>query len=203
VPVDGFCSHTHRLSCRTGVVATPADAAGNVAACDVPPDALAGSIRQAIRRIDPNVPLFDLQTLEQHVAFAFFLFQMAATLLGLFGGTAMLLASLGLYGVVAQSVGARTREIGVRMSLGATARDVRQMVIRQGLGMAALGVALGLAGALAVTRLFASQLVGVRSYDPVSYALTAMMLVATTAAASYLPARRASRLDPAEALRVD
>lgn len=128
---------------------------------------------------------------------------MAATLLGVFGVTAMLLATLGLYGVVAHSVGMRTREIGVRISLGATAGDVRNMVIRQGLTLAALGIAAGLAGALGVTRLLASQLMGVSPYDPTSYALTALLLVTATAAACYLPARRAAQLNPVQALRID
>jgi len=167
------------------------------------PDALTGSVRQAIRRVDPSLPLFDVQTFEQHIAFAFFLFEMAATLLGIFGTTAMLLAALGLYGVVAHSVGMRTREIGVRMSLGATAADVRRMVVRQGLALAGLGIALGVGAALGVTRLFSSQLMGVSPYDPASYTATALLLVATTATACYLPARRAARLDPARALRTE
>ncbi|MDH4066886.1 MAG: FtsX-like permease family protein, partial [Acidobacteriota bacterium] len=167
------------------------------------PEALIASIRAAVRRVDPGLPLFDVQTIEQHLAFAFFLFEMAATLLGIFGGTAALLAALGLYGVVAHSVGMRTREIGVRMSLGATARDVRRLVVRQGLGLAVTGIAAGLLLALGVTQLFASQLVGIRPYDPTSYGATAGLLVAITAAACYLPARRAARLNPVQALRVD
>ena len=114
LPVDQFYQSSMRLVVRT---------AGS-------PDAVAGALREALHRLDPNVPLFDVQTIAQHIAFAFFLFEMAATLLGVFGVTAMLLATLGLYGVVAHSVGLRTREIGVRMSLGATAGMVRGMVIR-------------------------------------------------------------------------
>jgi predicted permease len=168
-----------------------------------PPDALVGPVRQALQRIDPNLPLFDVQTIEQHIAFSFFLFEMVATLLGVFGVTAALLAALGLYGVVAQGVSARTREIGVRMSLGATAGDVRRMVVRQGLALAAIGVVLGLAAALGVTRLFAGQLMGVSAHDPTSYVVTAALLVATTWMACYLPARRAARLDPVRALRME
>lgn len=167
------------------------------------PDAMAGALRQALRRVDPNVPLFELQTIEQHLAFAFFLLEMAATLLGVFGAAAMLLATLGLYGVVAHSVAMRTREIGVRMSLGATASDVRTMVVRQGLTLAAIGIVVGLAGALGVTRLFASQLMGVSPYDPASFATTCLLLVMTTAAACYLPARRAALMNPVQALRIE
>jgi predicted permease len=167
------------------------------------PDAVVGAVRQAVQRIDPNLPLFDVQTIEQHLAFAFFLFEMAATLLGVFGAVAMMLAALGLYGVVAHSVGLRTREIGVRLSLGATAGAVRRMVMRQGLGLAAAGIVIGLVAAVAVTRLFASQLIGVEPLDPISYAGTALLLAATTAAACYLPARRAARLDPIRALRIE
>ncbi len=128
---------------------------------------------------------------------------MAATLLGVFGVTAGLLAALGLYGVVSHSVGARTREIGVRMSLGATARDVRRMVVRQGLGLAAAGLSLGLVAALTVAQLFASQLMSVSPFDPASYAGTALLLAAITALACYVPARRAAGLNPVQALRVE
>ncbi|MEZ5287308.1 MAG: ABC transporter permease [Vicinamibacterales bacterium] len=167
------------------------------------PETLIPALRQAVRRVDPALPLFDVQTFEQHLAFSFFLFEMAATLLGVFGATASLLAALGLYGVVAQSVGMRTREIGVRMSLGASAADVRRMVVGQGLALAAAGVAVGLALAAVVAGLFAGQLVGVSPYDPPSYLATVVLLVAITAAACYLPARRAARLDPVRALRVE
>lgn len=167
------------------------------------PDAFVGAVRAAIRDVAPGVPLFDVQTLAQHVAFAFFTFEMAATLLGVFGITAALLAALGLYGVVAHSVGARTREIGVRMSLGATSVDVRLMVVRQGLSLAVAGIGVGLVLALAVTRLFAAQLMSVSPFDPASYLLTAALLAATTALACYVPARRAARLNPVQALRVD
>ncbi|MGE0866395.1 MAG: ABC transporter permease [Vicinamibacterales bacterium] len=168
-----------------------------------PPDALVAPIRQALQRIDPNLPLFDVQTIEQHIAFSFFAFEMVAVLLGVFGVTAALLSALGLYGVVAQSVTLRTREIGVRMSLGATAAEVRRMVLQQGLTLVAIGLALGLAATVGVSRLFASQLMGVSAYDPASYAVTTALLVATAAAACYLPARRAARLDPVQALRME
>jgi len=166
-----------------------------------PPEAAIGAVRDAVRRVDPALPLFDVQTFAEHRAFSFFVFEMTATLLGAFGAIAALLAGLGLYGVVAQSVGQRTREIGVRMSLGATAGDVRRLVVGQGVRLAGAGVALGLAAALPLTRLFAPQLLGVAPHDPLSYGATALALSGIVALACYLPARRAARLDPVQALR--
>ena len=167
------------------------------------PDALVPAVRQTLARVAPGAPLFDVQTLSQHIAFSFFLIEMAATLLAVFGGTAALLAALGLYGVIAQSVAARTREIGVRMSLGATAADIGRLVVAHGLALAAAGIAVGLAGALALTRLFESQLLGVSPLDAVAFAATIVVLAATTLAACAGPAWRAARLNPVQALRVD
>lgn len=167
------------------------------------PEAIVPAVRQTLARVAPGVPLFDVQTLAQHIAFSFFLLEMAATLLAVFGATAALLAALGLYGVIAQSVAARTREIGVRMSLGATRGDVARLVVSQGLGLSAIGIALGLAGAAAVTRLFESQLLGVSPLDPGAFAATTALLAATTLAACAAPAWRAARLDPVQSLRVD
>lgn len=167
------------------------------------PEAMVPAVRQTLARVAPGVPLFDVQTLAQHIAFSFFLLEMAATLLAVFGATAALLAALGLYGVIAQSVAARTREIGVRMSLGATAADVGRLVVSQGLGLAALGIAIGLVGAAGVTRLFEHQLLGVSALDPAAFAATTLLLAATTLAACAAPAWRAARLDPVQAMRVD
>lgn len=162
-----------------------------------------GAVRQAVLSVDPHLPLFDVQTLSEHLAFSLFVFELAATLLGLFGGAALLLATLGLYGVIAYSWAQRTRELGVRVSLGATGGDILGLVLRQGGALAAAGVGLGVIVSLAVTRLFASQLVGVEAFDLPTYAVTLGVLTATTMGACYLPARRAARLDPISALRVD
>ena len=167
------------------------------------PEAIVPAVRQTLARVAPGVPLFDVQTLAQHIAFSFFLLEMAATLLAVFGAIAALLAALGLYGVIAQSVAARTREIGVRMSLGATRGDVARLVVSQGLGLSAIGIALGLAGAAGVTRLFESQLLGVSPLDPGAFAATTALLAATTLAACAAPAGGPARLDPVQSLRVD
>lgn len=168
-----------------------------------PPDTLVPAVRETLARVAPGVPLFDVQTLEQHRAFALFLFEMAATLLGVFGGTAVALAALGLYGVVAQGVAARTREIGVRISLGASRGDIGRLIVGQGAALAAVGVAVGLAAAVGLTRLFASQLLGVSPLDPAAFAGTTLLVAATALAASAVPAWRAARLDPVRALRAD
>ena len=167
------------------------------------PDAIVPAMRQTLARVAPGVPLFDVQTLQQHRAFAFFLVEMAATLLAVFGGIAALLAALGLYGVIAQAAASRTREIGVRMSLGASRAAVGRLVVGQGLALAGLGIAIGLVAAAALTPLLRSQLLGVSPLDPAAFAVTATLLALTALAASAAPAWRAARLDPARALRTD
>ena len=160
-------------------------------------------LRAAVAHVDPNLPLFDVTTLREHMAFSLVLFELVASVLGLFGVVAMAMASLGLYGVIALNVSQRTREMGVRLSLGAEASDLRRLVVRQGLGLVLLGLAFGLAAAVALARLVAPQLVGVGPYDAVSYLLPLAVLLVTALGACYLPARRASRTDPVVALRAD
>jgi ABC-type antimicrobial peptide transport system permease subunit len=124
-------------------------------------------------------------------------------LLGLFGGIALLLAMIGIYGVISFQVAQRTQEIGVRVALGATARNVVRLVVGRGLLLAALGVALGLAGAFALTRLMRSLLYAITTTDPMTFLAVPLLLVAATMLACFLPARRAARVDPVTALRAD
>jgi ABC-type antimicrobial peptide transport system permease subunit len=153
--------------------------------------------------VDPALPLFDMTTIAEHMAFSLFLFELLATLLGVFGVVAMLLASLGLYGVMALSVSQRTRELGVRLSLGATARDVLTLVMRQGFALVGLGLVAGVALSLGVAKLLASQLVGVSPFDAATYGATIAMVAVTATLACALPGWRAMRLDPLVALRQD
>jgi predicted permease len=165
------------------------------------PLAALGAVQGAVRQVDPNLPLFDIQTIEDQLDLSLFLQRMAASLLGGFGVLALLLATIGLYGVIAGAVAQRTPEIGMRMALGATRADIVRLVLGQGLAVTALGVVIGLAGAFAATRLFASQLVGVTATDLASFVGTSALLVAVAIVATYLPARRAASIDPIGALR--
>ena len=167
------------------------------------PNGIVTAVEKRLRALDPRVPVFDVRTMAEHLQLSVFMVRMAAILLGLFGAVALLLATTGLYAVLAQLVSQRTHEIGVRMALGAGRREIVGFVIRQGLVVTSIGLALGVAAAAAVTRLVASQLIGVSPLDPVSYLATLALLAAVAVLACYLPARRASRQDPLEALRCE
>jgi predicted permease len=166
------------------------------------PRSLIPAVRRAVQEIDPEVPPRFLP-IEEIVAGSTTDPRFTLTLLGVFGGTALLLALAGLYGVVSFLVAQRTREIGVRMALGARETDVRRMVLRRGATLAGTGLALGLVVALGLTRLLRSQLYGVTATDPAAYAAGILLLAAVALLASYLPARRAARVDPVIALRVE
>jgi predicted permease len=161
------------------------------------------SLQAAVRELDANLPLFDVRTMADHLQIAVFLQRMVASLFGAFGLLALVLATVGLYGVVAALVAQRTPEIGMRMALGARTTDIMALVFRQGFGMIGLGIAIGILAALGVTRLFTSLLVGVSATDMTSFAGTTALLLVVAAAATYLPARRAASVDPLSALRHD
>ncbi|MGE5359956.1 MAG: ABC transporter permease [Bacteroidales bacterium] len=159
------------------------------------------AVRRETASVDGGVPLFHPRVLDREIAGSRFFERLAAAVLGGAGLLALVLALVGLYGVMSESVSRRTREIGVRTALGASPADVLRGVIRQALGLAATGVAIGVFAALALDRLWASRLFGVHAAGPVVLAAVAVLLLATTLIASYLPARRAARVDPIIALR--
>jgi len=167
----------------------------------VDPGTLVPRLHEVLRALDSNVPLFDVRTIAEQLSIAIFIQRMVASLLGAFGALALLLATVGLYGVIAAVAAQRTPEIGMRMALGATRRDIVAMIVRQGLSLTLTGVAIGLLAALGATRLFKSLLVGVSATDAPSFAVTTILLVTVAMAAAYLPARRAARIDPLQALR--
>ncbi|MCM2269783.1 MAG: ADOP family duplicated permease [Thermoanaerobaculia bacterium] len=161
------------------------------------------AVREAVRSVAPSLPLVGVRTLEEQLARASSRTRFAASMLGVFSALALLLAALGVYGVVAQMVADRRRELGLRMALGAEARRVGRLVLGQGLRLAAAGVALGVPAAWATSRALETLLFDVVPGDPWTYAAVPLVVLAATAAASSLPAWRAARLDPARVLRAD
>lgn len=167
------------------------------------PGALAGPVRDALRRFDPSMPVYDVRTMaelrSQSVAERRFL----VTLVALFGGLALVLAVIGVYGVMAISVSEQIQEVGVRLALGATVEQIFTLVVGRAVRLGAVGIAIGIAGAAAVTPLLASQLFGVRPFDVPTVAAVSAMLLAAAVAAALAPARRAMRVDPTSMLRAD
>jgi putative ABC transport system permease protein len=151
--------------------------------------------------LDRNVPLTAIQTMQERAAEVTSRTRFIAVLLGLFAGLALLLAGLGIYGVMAYSVSARTREIGIRLALGAQSRDVLWRVLGDGLKLIVAGLAIGLCVAVAALRVLQTQLYGVRPTDPLTFGVVALLLTAVALLACWIPAQRATKVDPLIALR--
>jgi len=167
------------------------------------PASLAAAVRKEVLQIDPNQPVANIRTMEQWLDRSVAGPRYRTALLSLFALVALALASTGIYGVMAYSVSQRTHEIGVRMALGARRMDVMKLVVRQGMTLVIVGVALGLAGAFALTRLMASLLFGVTAKDPFTFVAVSALLTLVAFVACYLPARRATKVDPLVALRYE
>src|SRR5262249_46048528 len=167
-----------------------------------PTDAVS-SVRQELARVDPDQPVFDVRTMTGRIDRSLTGRRFNVTLLALFAALALTLAAVGIYGLLAYSVSERTHEIGVRLALGATRGAVVTMVLRQGMTLAALGAAIGVVAAFGTVRLIAGLLFGVSPADPATFATIPILLIAVALAACYVPARRATRVDPMVALRVE
>jgi putative ABC transport system permease protein len=174
-----------------------------IARCDVALPSVVGSIRRALAGIDPQLPLANVRPLESVAAAATATRRLTLWLVAAFGLTSFFLAVVGIYGVMAQSVGQRRQEFGVRQALGATPRDILRLVFSSGAGMTIIGLVVGVALALGSTRLLASLLYGVTPLDPATFVSVAAVLMGAAAGATYLPARRATRVSPAIVLRGD
>jgi putative ABC transport system permease protein len=169
----------------------------------VPPASLAGAIRREIQSLEPNLPVPNIRTVNDTIASSLYAPRMGAWLLSLFGGLAALLAAVGIYGVVSFSTSRRTREMGIRLALGAERRDVFLLVLRDGMLLAGIGILIGVAGGLAGARSLASFLYGVGTSDMPTFVTTTIFLAAVALAACAIPARRAMRVHPIVALRYE
>ncbi len=169
----------------------------------LPRETLTAELRNALRNVDPDIPLYNIRTLEDMLAQRTWPFRVFGTLFAAFAIIALALSSVGIYAVTAYGVGQRTQEIGVRMALGASQKDVLWLVLRQGLRRIGIGLALGLLAAWGLSRVLASILVEVRPDDPATFVSIAILLTAVTIAACLVPARRAMYLDPVDALRTE
>jgi putative ABC transport system permease protein len=167
------------------------------------PAALIPSIREVVRNVDANGSIDAIHTMDEMVGYSTARQRFYAVLLGVFAGVAGLLAAIGIYGVLAYAVVQRTQEIGVRMALGAERRQVMALILRRGVAVASAGIAVGLIGAFAGARYLQSMLFGVEPRDPGTFAAVAVSFAVIAMVASYLPARRATKVDPMVALRID
>src|SRR5262249_20482614 len=161
------------------------------------------SVREAIGRLDPDLPMANVTTLTTIVDDSLAQPRFSMLLLSAFAGIALLLACIGMYGVISYSVVQRTQEIGIRMAMGAEPQQVLGMIVRDGARLAGIGIVIGLLGALSVTRVISSFLYGVQATDPVTFAVVIVLLAAVALLACYLPARRVTRVNPMVALRYE
>jgi ABC-type antimicrobial peptide transport system permease subunit len=171
-----------------------------VARTSLPSEAVAPAVRRAIRGVDPNLPASDFQTLSDIVERSVSPRRFTLLLVQAFAFIAIVLASLGIYGVLSYTVSQQTREIGIRMALGADAAHMQRRVLGRTLMMAAVGIGIGIVGAFALANVVASMLYGVEPHDPTTFAGVAVLLVIVATLAGYFPARRASRVEPMKAL---
>ncbi|MGB6386198.1 MAG: ABC transporter permease [Terriglobales bacterium] len=180
-----------------------ADAVAVVLRTEGDPAAIMGLVRQAVEQNDPREVIYGVQTMDDVIATSFAARRLSMILLGVFAALALVLSCVGIYGVISYLVSQRTHEIGVRMALGAQRSDVMRLVLGEGAKMALIGVVIGIAAALGLTQLMANQLFGVTAHDPLTFVIVAILLALVALLACYIPARRAVRVDPIEALRYE
>jgi putative ABC transport system permease protein len=206
IGVVGDIRHQRLESEPFSAMYLPTHAAGRmnvVIRTQVDPTSIVAAVRREVQAIDPDQPIADVRTMQEWLDTSVATPRYRTTLLGLLALLALVLASTGIYGVMSYSVAQRTHEIGVRMALGARQLDVLKLVVRQGMGLVLIGVALGLLGAIALTRVMASLLFGIGARDPLTFGVVAALLSLVAFVACYIPARRATKVDPLVALRYE
>jgi putative ABC transport system permease protein len=167
------------------------------------PREFVSAVRDRVRSMDASLPLYSIRTMSERLAESVAPQRLTLLLMALFAIVAIMLAAIGIYGVISYNVAQRTHEIGIRMAIGAKRSDVLRLFVRQGMTLAALGMAIGLGAALTLTRLMASLLYGVSVRDPMTFIVVTLLLAFVAFAACYIPARRATRVDPIVALRYE
>ena len=170
---------------------------------DVDPASLAATVRRAVWEIDKDQPVSNISTMDEILSESVTSQRFSMLLLAIFAGLAMVLAAVGIYGVMSYSVAQRRGEIGIRMALGAQKVDVLKLTVGEGLKLVVIGIGVGLIGAFLLTRLMSSLLFGITATDPLTFAAISLVLVAVALIASYVPARRATKVDPLVALRYE
>jgi macrolide transport system ATP-binding/permease protein len=167
------------------------------------PAELSAALRAEIQAMDRNLPVFDVKTMTEHIGEALSQERLIATMLGIFGSLALVLSTVGIYGLMSYSVSQRRREIGVRMALGARSQDILRLIVSRGLMLTSIGIAIGLAAAIALTRVAGGLLFGISATDPITFAVVSMILAGVALGACFVPARRATKVDPMVALRYE
>jgi putative ABC transport system permease protein len=203
VKMDGLSQDSKRVQGYFPFAQIPRGAMTVIIKAGGDPNQLIAAIRQQVKALDPDQPIYNIRTMNEIRAESVAPERLNLTLLSIFAGIALVLAIVGIYGVMSYSVTQRTHEIGIRMAIGAQPRDVFRMVMGQGMMLALIGVGIGLVGAFALTRLMATMLFGVEPTDPATFAAIAVLLTVVALVACYIPGRRATRVDPVISLRYE
>jgi len=203
VKMEGLSQDSNRVQGYFAFKQNPSSDMTVVLKASGDPNQLIAAVRQQVKQIDPDQPIYGVRTMDEIRAESVAPERLNLTLLSIFAGIALILAIVGIYGVMSYSVTQRTHEIGIRMAIGAQPRDVFRMVIRQGMMLALIGVGIGLVGAFVLTRLMTTMLFGVEPTDPATFAAIAVLLTGVALVACYVPGRRATKVDPVVSLRYE
>ena len=203
VKMEGLSQDSNRVQGYFPFLQVPANGMTVIIKAAGDPNQLIAAARQQVKAIDPDQPIYEVRTMHEIRAESVAPERLNLTLLSIFAGIALVLAIVGIYGVMSYSVTQRTHEIGIRMAIGAQPRDVFRMVLGQGMMLALIGVGIGLLGAFALTRLMATMLFGVEPTDPATFAAIAVLLTTVALVACYIPGRRATKVDPVISLRYE